>query len=1555
MNKVDKFTKAPTVSQMNKKVNELCDFTGDVVSHVNNTSNPHKVTKAQVGLGNVENKSSATIRGELTKANVTDALGYTPQEPLTIDDAMSSTSTNPVQNKAIQTALDGKANASHTHSYLPLTGGTLTGDLVAPRERIGNTWYSVVFGRTTATPVETILYTGIKWKSGAHMPVLHIYGYAYGLTSPVEFKIGFYIYSDKIGWCGATNMGAWHPTIFLFKYTKDGVSYVAVGLSGSCYFIQLCADVEDEMGKFANIDVSSSHWSFSFLTTAGTIPSADSGVNCIGVPYKKVLSPGGTLTIQRNGTALDTYTGEEDKTINISVPTKVSELTNDSSFATTVQLSDEVSTINTALAGKLGKTETAAAATKDSKNQQISTTYIKGISISGKTVTITKGDGTTSTQTTQDTTYSAATQSAQGLMSAADKKKLDGIEAGAQVNTITGVKGNAETTYRTGNVNLTPANIGAAAASHTHDDRYYTETEINTKLSGKVDTSLIGAASGVASLGTDGKVPSSQLPAFVDDVLEYDKKASFPATGESGKIYVDLATNLTYRWSGSAYVEISPSLALGETSSTAYRGDRGKTAYTHSQLTSGNPHNVTKSDVGLGNVENKSSATIRGELTSANVTDALGYTPLQTVTAHTHDPGDIEGGNYSQYAGLDLITRSFVGGAASNKSFGLPAEAIDIEYSTDGGATWSDYGASATAKRNLFSETKASYFFLGKATSKAQNSKNCRLRVTIVPTDRYVSFSAFYCWINDQGSTVYMDLECSTIGNPDTFATVFTGQRVDGWSGHNIRYFPERKFGGSSTQTSNEYKYRMTFYPTAINSSYSAAHVDDIRFFGENVWTAPSAESNPAARDILMQNRMYGWDVSGNVTFPAELTATAFNGKATSAGAADTAETADTATTLTGLTASIAELNYTNGVTSNIQTQLNGKAASSHTHDPGDITAGYLDKRVYHNLGVASFGSILPFVFNDIAYLTARGGSYSFYTTTATDYTANELSGKTVLTTSLDSCFNAQLNYTQLSRAKTDVAVIDLTLPEIFTYDTVFYIDFYIATYRAKKITILARNSNTETTWSQKGENLANSRQYWFVSLRHSSVNASGTTVQGFNQIRIVLTDFNSTDNRIAQIGLINRFSAGIQEVCISRNGSTNIYGGLVPFADDDISLGSSSKKWKNVYATTFNGNATSADTADTATTLTGLTATVAELNYVDGVTSNIQTQLDGKADSDHTHNYAGSDSAGGAATTIATESATSNVARPVFFSYNADTSRVVYNSNFTYNPSTKTLVAANVTGNATSASGVKFDGTVTAMSGKSIAASKICVGGPTGYQTIAANAVAYVDYPVLYNTVAVTSGGSGTAMFLKYKNVKFSTTHAITSGGAKKTLYLVGSAFNGESFTIANPVFTTEVPTSEDSLVYMPIGVMTSATNGYFCPQNVVYAYQNGHFHQVALGDAYLTETDAADTYLAKTAGSDEALSGDLHIHKTSPAIIMQNGVTRYGSVSFNDSNGYLYLSANTYPQAAAGGLIIKNYAGGSTAAERLAAAESMLQLWTQETAGGQITYYNVKIEVAS
>lgn len=91
-----------------------------------------------------------------------------------------------------------------------------------------------------------------------------------------------------------------------------------------------------------------------------------------------------------------------------------------------------------------------------------------------------------------------------------------------------------------------------------------------------INEDLLGASNGIAQLDANGKVIAAQLPSFVDDVMEYDTKEEFPVQGETGKIYVDKATNTTYRWSGTTYVTIGSDLALGETSSTAYAGDKGK-------------------------------------------------------------------------------------------------------------------------------------------------------------------------------------------------------------------------------------------------------------------------------------------------------------------------------------------------------------------------------------------------------------------------------------------------------------------------------------------------------------------------------------------------------------------------------------------------------------------------------------------------------------------------------------------------------------------------------------------------------------------------------------------------------------------------------------------------------------------------------------------------------------------------------------------------------------------------------------------------------------------
>lgn len=201
----------------------------------------------------------------------------------------------------------------------------------------------------------------------------------------------------------------------------------------------------------------------------------------------------------------------------------------------------------------------------------------------------------------------------------------------------------------------------------------------NVTNDAQVKRSEMGVANGVATLDSSGKIPTSQIPGSYDDVREgyYYNGEFYTDAAHTNQmahtidiVYVDIPNNKTYRWSGTQYVVIGSDLALGETSSTAYRGDRGKTAYDHSQLTSGNPHNVSKSDVGLGSVVN----------TGDSATPVSGGTTKFTT-----------GGAYTELAkkvdketGKGLSTNDYTT-TEKNKLAGISANAKKVESSTTNG------------------------------------------------------------------------------------------------------------------------------------------------------------------------------------------------------------------------------------------------------------------------------------------------------------------------------------------------------------------------------------------------------------------------------------------------------------------------------------------------------------------------------------------------------------------------------------------------------------------------------------------------------------------------------------------------------------------------------------------------------------------------------------------------------------------------------------------------------------------------------------------------------
>ena len=211
-------------------------------------------------------------------------------------------------------------------------------------------------------------------------------------------------------------------------------------------------------------------------------------------------------------------------------------------------------TITNISAGKNGKTENA---------DKVSGSYVEGVIDDEKATTM---------HLSKITSYKVATTDKNGLMSKEDKTKLDSVEEGA-------------------NKYVHPDNHPATMVTEDETHRFVTDAEkvkwnttvtketvglTNVTNDAQVKRSEMGVADGVATLDSTGKIPSAQLPGSVDEIIEAENLEAFPPTGESSKIYVDTTENKTYRWSGSQYTEISSSIALGETSATAYAGDKGK-------------------------------------------------------------------------------------------------------------------------------------------------------------------------------------------------------------------------------------------------------------------------------------------------------------------------------------------------------------------------------------------------------------------------------------------------------------------------------------------------------------------------------------------------------------------------------------------------------------------------------------------------------------------------------------------------------------------------------------------------------------------------------------------------------------------------------------------------------------------------------------------------------------------------------------------------------------------------------------------------------------------
>lgn len=213
-----------------------------------------------------------------------------------------------------------------------------------------------------------------------------------------------------------------------------------------------------------------------------------------------------------------------------------------------------------------------------------------------------------------------------------------------------------------------------------------------------IDERRIGAANGVASLDASGRIPASQIPGGFDNIEEYDNLAAFPTTGEEGKIYVAKDTNLTYRWTGSQYVEISPSLALGETATTAYRGDRGKVAYDHSQVSGNSTIHHTHANKELLDSYTQTEAELANAV--SKVHEHSNKSVLDGITANKvaswdskADAFDIlpttKGGTGMNAASKSVLTSSLINSLSPGTSIPMDADYYVAQYANGGTSTTS--------------------------------------------------------------------------------------------------------------------------------------------------------------------------------------------------------------------------------------------------------------------------------------------------------------------------------------------------------------------------------------------------------------------------------------------------------------------------------------------------------------------------------------------------------------------------------------------------------------------------------------------------------------------------------------------------------------------------------------------------------------------------------------------------------------------------------------------------------------------------------------------------
>lgn len=409
-----------------------------------------------------------------------------------------------------------------------------------------------------------------------------------------------------------------------------------------------------------------------------------------------------------------------------------------------------------------------------------------------------------------------------------------------------------------------------APKSHSHDDRYYTESEMDGKLNSKVDNNEAGANGLLSKLGIWTATPT-------DDT--YFIRQDTGGENTFGRVKFSTIWNYIKGKTDGVYQPKGSYAASGHTHDDRYYTESEMNAKLAEKSNTNHTHNSIKDagDGGTLTLAYSKSGLDYGSyswLAGWNGKELRAVNKNQFATAyHTHDTSSISAGNANYAGGAGPIESAHIDVLRANRLAFLPASGVKVEYSVDGGTTWVDYGATDDQKASLFAMRmgSAASFYTGKHTKAAECTTKDQLRITVTPVDRYASVNMLYLWVSVAGTSATVNISRSTIGAKETFTDVRTDVPISGWSGPNEIRFNGGTFGGYEGQNYNAYSYRFTFKNK--EDGKGSVSVTDIRMYGPSAWTVPNS--------MMEKDHIYNWDANQNVQFPAQVTATKFNGNST--------------------------------------------------------------------------------------------------------------------------------------------------------------------------------------------------------------------------------------------------------------------------------------------------------------------------------------------------------------------------------------------------------------------------------------------------------------------------------------------------------------------------------------------------------------------------------------------------------------------------------------------------------------------------------------------------